>query len=93
LPIVTLAQTPPAPANSSIKVTTRLVVLSVVVTDRKGKPVTNLSKDDFTILENNQQQSINTFEPPPAIAPGAGDLNEPAHSVSSGAVALGSGPP
>jgi len=51
-PILTLAQTPPAPANSSIKVTTRLVILSVVVTDKKGKPVTNLGKDDFTVLEN-----------------------------------------
>jgi VWFA-related protein len=62
-----------------------------VVTDKNGKPVTNLGKDDFTVLENNQQQSINTFEPPPAVAPGTGELNEPAHGASSGAVAVSSG--
>lgn len=44
--------------SSSIKVTTRLVVLSVVVTDKSGNPVTDLTKDDFAILENNQQQLI-----------------------------------
>ena len=63
IPFAAFAQSPPQ-TSSSIKVTTRLVVLSVVVTDRSGNPVTDLTKDDFTILENNQQQLIDTFEPP-----------------------------
>ena len=32
-----------------IRTTTRLVQISVAVTDKKGLPVTGLKKDDFTI--------------------------------------------
>lgn len=63
IPFAAFAQSPPQ-TSSSIKVTTRLVVLSVVVTDKSGNPVTDLTKDDFAILENNQRQLIDTFEPP-----------------------------
>jgi VWFA-related protein len=57
------AQTPASsPATPAIKVTTRLVVLNVVVRDKSGKIVSNLGRDDFTILENDQRQSIDTFE-------------------------------
>jgi VWFA-related protein len=58
----------PAAQNGGIptlKVTTRLVVLDVVVTDKKGNLIDRLlTKDDFTILENGQAQTIRTFEPP-----------------------------
>ena len=61
--------TAPAPA---LKVTTHLVVLSVVVTDKKGYPVTNLSQEDFKVFENEQAQAVATFEPAsePRIAEG-----------------------
>ncbi|MGH9511273.1 MAG: VWA domain-containing protein [Terriglobales bacterium] len=44
----------------------RLVTLDVVVTDKAGQPVRNVSRDDFTILEDGATQTITTFEPPAA---------------------------
>ena len=38
-----------------------LVPLDVRVLDREGKPVTDLSRDDFTVLENNEAQVIAMF--------------------------------
>ena len=49
--------------------TTRLVVLDVVVTDKQGKPVRNLSKDDFTIFEDDKPQTVDSFEAPDQHAP------------------------
>ncbi len=56
-----------------VKVATHLVVLSVVVTDKSGSPVTGLTKDDFRVLENDQLQAIASFEPAaePASFPAA----------------------
>jgi len=55
------AQQAPTP---EIKVNVRLVTLDVVVTDKKGNLVKNLTKDDFRVYEDAQQQTIRTFEPP-----------------------------
>jgi VWFA-related protein len=52
----------------AIKVTTHLVVLSVVVTDKSGKPVTKLSRASFTVLENGEKQVIDAFETPASLA-------------------------
>ena len=57
------AQQAPVP---SIKVNVRLVTLDVVVTDKKGNLVTNLTRDDFHVYEDAQPQTIRTFEPPSA---------------------------
>lgn len=62
------AQTPQEPVTT-FQSTTRLVVLDVVVTDKQGNPVRNLSKDDFTILEEDKPQTIATFEAPDQHAP------------------------
>ena len=43
-----------------VAVTIKLV--QVFVMDRKGKPVTDLAKDDFSILDNGQPVSITEFE-------------------------------
>ncbi len=51
-----------------VKVATRLVVLSVVVTDKAGNPVTGLTKDDFRVLEDDQLQAIASFEPAAELA-------------------------
>jgi VWFA-related protein len=59
------AQDASAPAYN-FKVKTRIVILDVVVTDKKGNAVTNLTKDDFTVYEDKQPQTIRTFEPPSA---------------------------
>jgi VWFA-related protein len=54
-----------ASTPSTIKVTTRIVVLDVVVTDKKGNLIhSQLTRDDFTVFEDGQQQAIRSFEPP-----------------------------
>ena len=55
---------PPQQSGSVIRTTTRLVTLDVVVTDKSGKPVKNLTAADFTILEDGNPQQISNFEPP-----------------------------
>jgi VWFA-related protein len=56
------AQAPPPTQSSApaIRSTTRLVQVNVIV-ERKGKPVTGLTKDDFTITDQNQPQQIASF--------------------------------
>jgi VWFA-related protein len=54
-----------AGAPQTLRVTTRIVVLDVVVTDKKGNLVSReLTRDDFAVLEDGQQQAIRSFEPP-----------------------------
>ena len=49
----------------TLKVSTKLVVLDIVVTDKSGHLVTQpLTKDDFTIIESKQVQQIRSFEGP-----------------------------
>ena len=49
----TNADTPPP-----IRSTTRLVQVSVIVTDKKGEPVSGLSKQDFVVLDEGKTQEI-----------------------------------
>jgi VWFA-related protein len=59
------AQAPPQTATATIHVQAQLVVLDVVVTDRKGNLVTRpLERGDFTIYENGVEQRIASFEGP-----------------------------
>jgi VWFA-related protein len=58
------------------KSSTSLVVLDVTVKDRSGKEITNLKKEDFTVLEDGKPQQISVFEmqklagdPLPPVAP------------------------
>src|SRR5215467_3771975 len=56
-----------AGAPQTLKVSTRIVVLDVVVTDKEGTLVSReLMRDDFTVLEDGQQQTIRSFDPPSA---------------------------
>jgi VWFA-related protein len=64
------AQSPAPPANQApqakheqpvLKVTTRLVQVNVVVQDRHGQPVTDLTKDNFVVFDQKEQQKISTF--------------------------------
>src|SRR5437879_7259616 len=45
-----------------IKVTSNLVSLDVIVKDKKGKPVTDLKAEDFTVTENGVPQKIEFFD-------------------------------
>src|SRR5688572_15522101 len=59
----------PAPAAAEGADPAGLVHLSVTVTDDKGKPITNLTKADFVVLEDGQAREIATF-----VAPRPGEL-------------------
>ena len=50
-----------SPPVSSLTTGTKIVILDVVVTDSKQKPVHNLGASDFTVLENNAPQHIKSF--------------------------------
>jgi VWFA-related protein len=56
------------PGAPVIKVQAPSVVVDVIVTDKKGRPVPGLTAADFTVYENNQPQKIVTFVPPIAAA-------------------------
>lgn len=59
------AQTKPdesSKAAAPIKVRTELVLIPAEVTDSKGNRVTDLSKEDFAVLENGKRQEIAIFE-------------------------------
>jgi len=45
-----------------IKVTSNLVSLEVTVKDKKGKAVTDLNREDFTVIENGVAQKIEFFD-------------------------------
>jgi len=46
----------------TIKVNTQLVVQTVTVTGKDGKPIEGLTKDDFIVTEDNTPQTISVFE-------------------------------
>jgi VWFA-related protein len=50
--------------TSTLQMTSRLVVLDVVVVDRDGKSVTNLDRSKFSIYEDKVPQTIKNFDPP-----------------------------
>jgi VWFA-related protein len=45
-----------------VRVTSELVLVNVVVRDKKGNLVTDLKKDDFTLIEDGKRQAISTFD-------------------------------
>lgn len=76
-----LAQQSPDPQvpAPTIRVTTHMVLVDVVVTDKQGKPVLDLKPENFALEENGKTQKITTFvtpeqnQPPapgPALPPG-----------------------
>ena len=52
---------PPA-ARPALQVTTRLVQVSVVAHDGHGKPVEDLSREDFRLFDNGQEVKVEFFE-------------------------------
>ena len=72
------SQTPPiATPPPTIRMTTHMVLVDVVVTDKQGKAITNLHAEDFTVEENGKTQKIASLTSPaeklpapPALPPG-----------------------
>src|SRR5258708_25354663 len=65
---------PPAPAQESpdmpvLRVTVNLVQVDAVVTDSKGKQVTNLTAGDFELLQDGKRQNITKFSYVSTAAP------------------------
>jgi VWFA-related protein len=56
-------------AASVLRVSARLVQVNVIAQDRDGKPITNLTKDDFTVSDEGAAQKILFFSPLSAPAP------------------------
>jgi VWFA-related protein len=74
------AQPAPAPGQDDdddevVRITTNLVQVDAVITDRDGRQVTNLRPEDFEILENGRPRQITNFSyvrvAQPATAPAA----------------------
>src|SRR5262245_54381501 len=79
------AQTPEkkpvsAEQDDVIKVTSNLVNLDVVVKDRKGRPITDLKAEDFTVSENGTLQKIEFFD---STLTSANETAQPGKTVST----------
>ena len=72
----------------------QLVVVDIVVTDKSGNPVHNLTQSDFTLLENGAPQRIGSFDehtatsavtlpPMPTLSPGSFTNYSPAPATPS----------
>jgi VWFA-related protein len=62
--IPVFGQTTPAqqdPQNEKIKIGTNLVTAAVIVTDRYGRFISGLGRNDFAVLENGSAQKIEDF--------------------------------
>ncbi len=72
-PAAIVAQAQDDAPVTTLKLSTRIVVLDVVVTDKKGKLVTTgLTRDDFQIVEDKTPQTIRSYEAPETHAMPAG---------------------
>lgn len=72
----------PAPQSSDedevVRITTNLIQVDAVVTDKNDKPVTDLRAEDFEILENGKEQEITNFSYVPVTpARGYSSMGEP----------------
>ena len=69
-PIPAIAEDEPVDSGSvqgqsssgfTLKVPVEVVVVNAIVTDRDGNPITDLTVDDFEVLENRKKQNIQSF--------------------------------
>jgi VWFA-related protein len=86
-------------SSPALRVTTHLVQVNVIVTDQHGNPVSGLTKEDFSVLDDRKPQEIRVFssetgslpvETPPALPPGtySNRLKDGASAPSSVTVIL-----
>src|SRR6267154_2534977 len=53
---------PPQQPQYRVRVTSELVLVNVVVRDKKGNLVRDLKREDFTLLEDGQKQQVSSFD-------------------------------
>src|SRR5882762_1549321 len=71
------AQTPqsnPEIPPPTMRVSTHMVVVDVVVTDKQGKPISGLHPEDFVVEENGKVQKISSLSAPIENSPAASAL-------------------
>jgi len=56
------SQAPARQTDFKFKVATEIVLVNVVARDKQGKPVSDLKKEDFTLLEDGKAQQIASFD-------------------------------
>lgn len=97
MPLFAVLLCAPAPFGAqdpTFSTDTRLVVLHASVVDRKGELVTSLHKDDFTVLENKDEQPIRTFlrEDVPVslglVVDNSGSMRDKRKQVEAAAISL-----
>jgi VWFA-related protein len=71
----------PMLAQVTFQLEVNYVDIDAVVTDERGNPVTNLTKDDFELYEDGRRQEISTFALVDIAMPAAG---RPAGAVAAG---------
>ena len=59
--VTSLTQDKTKPDQDAVKLKTELVQIDVLVTDKSGKPVGGLKREDFQLLDNNKPQNITNF--------------------------------
>src|SRR5947209_1906780 len=69
----TPAQSPKS-QDETVKLKAHLITMDVMVKDKKGKYITDLKADDFTIIENGVPQKVEFFDPPLS---GGNVINQP----------------
>jgi len=60
-PALAVAQTAPTAPDTTIRITSRIVYVDVVVHDSSGRLVRGLTQNDFKVLEDGKPQEINFF--------------------------------
>jgi VWFA-related protein len=60
------------PFGYTLKVTTRLVDVSLVAVDKKGHPVNGLKADDIEVFDNGRRQEIKFFSSVESVSPDPG---------------------
>ncbi|MGH9788204.1 MAG: VWA domain-containing protein [Candidatus Acidiferrales bacterium] len=96
------AQNPPPATDlpaTVLRVTTRLILVDVIVSDKDGRPVPGLTRDDFVLLEDGNPQTIAAFSfenpasraagwtPPPHLPPNV-YTNRPQHRTPPGPLTI-----
>jgi VWFA-related protein len=94
MPPIALAQTSQPPPPLTIRVTTHMVLVDAVISDKQGKAIPNLHAEDVVIEENGKQQNIASFstpaekvQEPPQLPPGIYS-NKPQYRSSGGPITL-----